>query len=84
MADILVRTDGTIQFVHSDELVPLLQYGATHGKTDIQRVSHVESPDGLKWAADMSPVDGPTLGPFDLRGDALNAERVWLRDNLNL
>jgi hypothetical protein len=27
------------------------------------------------------PVDGPVLGPFDLRSEALEAEQVWLAKN---
>jgi len=34
--------------------------------------------DPLPWWADMSPVDGPVLGPFTTRDDALKAETEWL------
>jgi hypothetical protein len=51
---------------------------AALGELTIRRASHVE-PDGEgRWWADLSPVDGPSLGPFTLRSQALNAERVWL------
>jgi hypothetical protein len=33
------------------------------------------------WWADMCPVGGPVLGPFDTRADALMAERQWLMAN---
>ena len=33
---------------------------------------------GRNWWADLSPVGGPTLGPFDRRGQALREERLWL------
>jgi len=33
--------------------------------------------DGFWWA-DMGPIDGPVLGPFRSRTEALGAERGWL------
>lgn len=51
---------------------------STLGKPVIERGSHVE-PDGAgRWFADLSPVNGPRLGPFDRRSAALFAERNWL------
>jgi hypothetical protein len=51
------------------------------GHIAIQRASHVEpDPDG-HWLADLSPVDGPVLGPFARRSKALDAERRWLQDH---
>jgi hypothetical protein len=48
------------------------------GSLDVRRASHVE-PDSLgQWWADLSPVNGPRLGPFDLRSQALLAEQSWL------
>ncbi|MGA2499683.1 MAG: hypothetical protein ABSH20_18250 [Tepidisphaeraceae bacterium] len=32
-----------------------------------------------RWWADLSPVSGPTLGPFAKRGQALDAKARWLR-----
>lgn len=32
-----------------------------------------------KWWADLLPVGGPVLGPFDKRQEALDAETEWLR-----
>lgn len=34
-----------------------------------------------KWQADLSPVNGPVLGPFDSRVDAIEAEIEWLNKN---
>ena len=48
------------------------------GRIKIRRGSHVEPIAGGSWVADMSPVDGPMLGPFALRSQALAAERRWL------
>ncbi len=50
----------------------------TIGAMSITRGSYVE-PDPLgQWTADLSPVDGPLLGPFANRSTALDAERQWL------
>ena len=46
----------------------------------IKRSSHVEFIDG-NWLADMHPSDGPILGPFGTRKQALLAETKWLEDN---
>ena len=48
------------------------------GNLTIRRASHVE-PDGSgRWWADLTPVGGPTLGPFDRRSEALATELQWL------
>ena len=39
-----------------------------------------EKPDN-KWWADLLPVDGPVLGPFDTNTEALDAEVVWLKEH---
>jgi len=57
-----------------DETIDLSQLG----QIEIRRASHVEpTPDG-DWIADLSPVDGPCLGPFPRRSAALAAEQTWL------
>ena len=53
------------------------------GRPSIRRASHVE-PDGSgRWFADLSPVDGPTLGPFDRRHEAIDAELEFLNNKLS-
>ena len=37
-----------------------------------------EYPAGTIYWADLSPVDGPTLGPFRSRDEAIAAEVAWL------
>ena len=77
MMQLTVDTDGTVRCIY-DEMINL----ATIGNLIITRASHVEPDgDGLWWA-DLSPVDGPRLGPFSLRSEALMAERVWLDSHL--
>ena len=54
---------------------------AATGVLWIRRASHVE-PDGEgRWWADLAPVSGPTLGPFDHRSEALEVEFAWLTAN---
>jgi len=45
------------------------------GKLQITRATHVEPDLDGNWFADMGPVEGPVLGPFGTRGEALLAER---------
>lgn len=78
----IVIEDGVMRFVYADELKPLLDTGDAH----IKRVSHVE-PDDTRpgwWTADMGPLDGPVLGPYNTREAALAAERDWLREHKGL
>jgi hypothetical protein len=71
--DILVTPAGTIRCVY-DESLDLHALGGLR----ISRGSHVEpTPDG-QWTAELSPVNGPLLGPFVTRSLALQAEREWL------
>jgi hypothetical protein len=51
------------------------------GIPSIKRASHVEPNSAGRWIADLTPVNGPTIGPFDKRTDALAAEVQWLREN---
>jgi hypothetical protein len=48
------------------------------GTVKITRASHVEPDAQGRWLADLGPVNGPILGPFDHRSEALAAERCWL------
>lgn len=70
---LLVRPDGTVRAIY-DESIDL----AVLGRPTIARASHVEpTPEG-RWRADLAPVGGPVLGPYDRRSGALEAEREWL------
>jgi hypothetical protein len=71
--DIIVAVDGTARFIY-DETLDL----TTLGSLDIRRASHVEPTDDGRWTADLAPVDGPSLGPFTTRSEALLAEQDWL------
>ena len=60
-----------------DETLPLADFG----RLTISRGSLVEPTDAGLWTADLSPVGGPLLGPFESRSAALAAEREWLEQN---
>lgn len=72
-----VQPDGRVTCVHDDALDGVL---AELGATTLRRASHVEPVFGIpgEWAADLSPVGGPTLGMFPTRREALAAEVEWL------
>jgi hypothetical protein len=70
---LLVDPEGRIRAVY-DERLDL----AGFGPLAIRRASHVEPDSSGRWHADLSPVGGPVLGPFDRRSEALEAERAWL------
>ena len=74
--ELVFESSGNARCVYSDTL-PL----ASIGRLRIERASHVEPNDKGEWIADLSPVSGPTLGPFSKRTDAIVAEVQWLRDN---
>ena len=50
------------------------------GRLAIHRASHVEPDEHGRWLADLSPVEGPVLGPFLSRSQALEAEVRWLEE----
>jgi hypothetical protein len=72
----IIDTNGSVSCLYSDAL-ELDQIG----RLTISRGSHVEPNLDGQWTADMSPVCGPTLGPYRSRRDALAAEVSWLEAN---
>ncbi len=73
---IVVCPDGSLRTLY-DETIDLPALGAL----SIRRASHVEPDDSGRWWADLAPMNGPRLGPFDRRSDALKAEQEWLEAN---
>lgn len=68
-------TNGNGRFIYCDELGALAHsIGAVYTK----RASHVEPTSDGRWTADMSPVRGPVLGPYETRAMALEAEIEYL------
>ncbi|MDP6468419.1 MAG: hypothetical protein QF918_11805 [Pirellulaceae bacterium] len=72
----VVHPDGSLKCVY-DEAIDLHALG----HVSISRGSHVEPNTTGEWSVDLSPVSGPSLGPFSKRSDALAAERAWLEGN---
>ena len=71
--ELVITSSGEVRCVY-DESIDLHQLGSL----TIERASHVEPTADGRWCADLSPVGGPVLGPFDLRTAALQAEQQWL------
>jgi hypothetical protein len=71
--ELLVDAGGDVKCIY-DEALDLRELG----KLQITRASHVEPDAEGYWWADMGPVDGPVLGPYRSRSEALGAEREWL------
>jgi hypothetical protein len=71
--ELVIAPNGTIRCLYGEDLdLHLL------GRLSIERGSHVEPDGDSQWLADLAPVGGPVLGPFRLRSEALEAERIWL------
>lgn len=77
MTTLTITPGGDIRFIWTDQLQPLLDLG----KPDVRRVSQVEPTEDGQWTTDLSRVDGPVLGPYPLRQEALSAEVDWLHDH---
>ena len=73
---LIIDSSGNARCIY-DETIPLQRLG----RIKIRRGSHVEPVPSGQWVADMKPVDGPVLGPFSMRSQALAAERRWLEKN---
>ena len=74
--DLLILPDGSVRAIYAEDI----DLGVL-GRPVITRASHVEPDAGGRWLADLSPVSGPVLGPFDQRSQALAAELAWLEAN---
>ena len=74
--ELVVGVDGSARCIY-DEALDLREIG----RLSITRASHVEPDAEGFWWADMGPVDGPVLGPYGSRSEALGAEREWLLTN---
>lgn len=70
---LIITPQGGVRCVYT-ELLDLTRLG----RLSISRGSHVEPDDTGCWFADLAPVGGPRLGPFQNRSDALAAENHWL------
>jgi len=79
-----IDPDGTVLFIHSDEISSLMQSLEPY-EMKTTRASHVEpTKDGKGWTVDMAPVGGGLYGPFETRKFALHFEVEWLKANRGL
>lgn len=69
--EVVITPDGTVTTLYT-ELLDLAALGALN----ITRASQVEPDDHGQWFTPL--VDGPTLGPYPCRSEALAAEVAWL------
>ena len=75
MKTIQIRVRGdTVRHIYNDGLLGL----ASQGRAVTARASHVEPCAGGGWMVDLSPVEGPVLGPYSRRDEALDIEVGWL------
>ena len=70
---IRIHPDGTVHTIYQEELDL-----SSLGPYEVRRGSYVEPTPAANWKADLAPVDGPLLGPFIRRSEALQAEQTWL------
>ncbi|WDI43768.1 hypothetical protein PSR63_07385 [Bremerella sp. P1] len=74
--ELLIEVSGGIRCVYGERISL-----ASLGDVTIERGSHVEPTTEGNWMADLTPVDGPILGPFFERSQAIDAEACWLKRN---
>ena len=72
--ELVIDHQGVIRCIYA-ETISLHQLGIP----SIRRASHVEPNETGQWLVDLAPVNGPRLGPFEQRSQALLAEHDWLR-----
>jgi len=73
---LLIGPSGEVRCIYG-EAIDLAQLGPL----SIRRGSHVEPDTDGQWRCDLSPVGGPSLGPFSQRSEALAAEVAWLDEH---
>jgi hypothetical protein len=73
---LIIQPDGSVRCLYG-EAIDL----AHLGQVAICRASQVEPDVNGKWLADLRPVEGPCLGPFPQRSQALAAEETWINEH---
>lgn len=74
MIELFISVDGTVRAIFSEAID-----FKTLGEVAIARASHVEPDENSQWMAKV--IDGPELGPFERRSEALAAEVEWLTEH---
>ena len=75
---LVIKPTGVLIGIYDDSF----DYGA-FGRPQIRLASRVEPDGDGRWFADMTLSDGPILGPFDKRYEAIDAELEFLNDKLS-
>jgi hypothetical protein len=70
---LVIEPGGRVRGIYSEE-IPL----ELLGPPQIVRASTVEPGRDGRWHADLGPLQGPALGPFAKRSEAIAAEVAWL------
>ena len=73
---LIVDPQATIRCLYSEQL-DLARFGSV----TIRRASHVEPDAQGHWWADLSLLNGPMLGPFSVRSEALDSEQRWIEEH---
>ena len=74
--ELVVDSDGSVWCLY-DETIDLRALGVPL----VARASYVEPDEQGYWQVDLHPVDGPVLGPFAQRSEALACEAKWLAEH---
>ena len=72
---LVIGPNGNIRTVYCEE-IDLQKLG----RMQISRGSYVEPNENGQWMVDLSPLSGPTLGPYSKRSEALQAEIEWIEE----
>ncbi len=72
--ELFIASDGSTKAIYAEDIDL-----HTLGTATITRASHVEPDATGRWFAGI--VNGPSLGPFARRSEALAAEVAWLTEN---
>jgi hypothetical protein len=72
---LVIGPSGNLRTLYSEE-IDLHQLG----RVQISRGSYVEPNENGQWMVDLSPLSGPTLGPYSKRSEALQAEIEWIEE----
>jgi len=74
--NLVIESQGTVRCLYGEAI-------ALHclGDVKIHRASQVEPDTKGQWWANLGPLDGPILGPFARRSEAIQAETQWLELN---
>ena len=74
-AELIIGLGGSVRMIYSELIEP-----HAWGEPIIERGSNVEPDQNGFWWADLTPVNGPRLGPYHMRSKAIAAEIAWLRE----